>query len=776
MLRKSKKLQTIVLVVLLLLTTSVSCAATQTRQIQTMPQMERTQNGFYTDIRNNWAYEAISYVLDRTLLDGTSETTFSPSQPITRTAFASALSRMSGEDTDSAQTSANSAQASAETTSAQVSSDTASLTRENMAVLLYEYAESIGLTEAAVPSGDKAAATFSDSTKISSSALPAINWVTSLGLMSGKSDNSFSPSGTASRAEAATVLYRLCELIDETNTSDAFLSALSEKMETVKQYSDYKDEAYQTISLKGSEISFSGTGAEIDGSTAKITKAGTYVISGSLGDGRIIVDSEDDENVRLVLNNAKISSSDGPPLLIKNAKNTILSLPAGTENALTDGTKNTYDENAFGALFSADDLWINGSGSLKITANYKDGISGNDDVKITQARITIDAADDGISANDSVILAGANVTVSAKGDGVKATTEDKIQKGYVAVTGGSLNITSGADGLQSATLLYMKSGTVAVDTTGGDSGGSESSAKGLKSGGGIVIEDGKFNIDSIDDAIHSNGMIRIEGGTIVIPRCYEGIESSFIEISGGTISLTASDDGINAAGGVGNKLVISGGNITVNAAGDGIDANGSITMTGGTVLVYGPTNDGNSALDYDGVFEISGGTLLTAGSSGMAMAPSSGSTQYTIANTTGSQAAGTKVRLTDSAGKTIAEFTPPKAYSHVVISSPEIKKGETYTLYAGDTEIKAFTISDIVSGDTTGGFAMPGGENGTPGAGPNGSGGGMPGGGNGGDGERMPDGVKPPEGRTGGPGAGAPPNGSTFPSGVTNGAITERPQ
>ena len=193
------------------------------------------------------------------------------------------------------------------------------------------------------------------------------------------------------------------------------------------------------------------------------------------------------------------------------------------------------------------------------------------------------------------------------------------------------------------------------------------------------------------------------------------------------------------------------------------------------MLVNGPTNDGNGALDYDGVFEISGGTLLTAGSSGMAMAPSSGSTQYTIANTTGSQAAGTKVRLADSAGKTIAEFTPSKAYSHVVISSPEIKKGETYTLYAGDTEIKAFTISDIVSGDTAGGFGMPGGggpgggmpggENGMPGAGPNGSGGGG-----------MPDGAKPPEGRTGGPGAGAPPNGGSFPGGTTNGAITERPQ
>ena len=99
--------------------------------------------------------------------------------------------------------------------------------------------------------------------------------------------------------------------------------------------------------------------------------------------------------------------------------------------------------------------------------------------------------------------------------------------------------------------------------------------------------------------------------------------------------------------------------------------------------MYGPTNNGNGALDYNGVFEVTGGTLFAAGSSGMAQAPSSGSTQYTIANTVGTQAAGTAVILTDSSGKTIASFTPAKDFSHVVISSPDIENGGTYTLYAG---------------------------------------------------------------------------------------------
>lgn len=427
------------------------------------------------------------------------------------------------------------------------------------------------------------------------------------------------------------------------NSSDAFLTELSEKTGSIEQYSDYKKDSYQTITLKSGSIAFNGTGATVDGDTITITEAGTYVISGTISDGQIIVDSEDDENVRLVLNNAGITSSDSAPILIKSAKNTIISLPAGTESILTDGPGGTDDEEVTGALFSADDLWINGSGTLTINANYKDGISGNDDIQITQAKIIITAADDGIAANDSVSVSAADIT-----------------------------------------------------------------------------------IDAGDDGLHAETALIITGGTLNISRCYEGLEGEVIQLSGGTIDLTAGDDGINASGSSG-KLTISGGDIKVNAAGDGIDVNGSAYMTGGSVLVSGPTNNGNAALDYDGVFEVSGGTLLVAGSSGMAQAPSTSSTQYTIANTVGNQTAGTIVKLVDSSGKTIASFTPAKDYQHVVISSPDIKKGSTYTLYAGNTEIGTFTIIDAVSGDTASGGGMHGGP----------VGGGMP-----------PDGGTPPTGGT----------------------------
>ncbi len=772
MLKKSKKLQAIVLVVLILLTTSVSCAATQTQDMQTMPQMEKNAESSYSDIRNSWAYEAISYVLDKGLIDATSETTFSPDQAMSRTALETTLSRMSGDEASDVAETAD-------------SSD--SLTREDMALLLYEYIDSIGLLKTDIAadgnaaSGDVSSAAFTDASTIGGNALTAVNTVTSLGLMSGKSDGSFAPEGTTTRAEAATVIYRLCMLIDKANTSDSFLAELSEKVDSIEQYTDYKTDEYQTVTLKGSSVSFSGTGATADGNSITITKAGTYVISGTLKDGRIIIDSGDDDNVRLVLNNAQITCSDGSPVLVRSAKNAIISLPAGTENTLTDGTADSGDERENGTLFSADDLWINGSGTLKISAKYKDGISSNDDIKITQAKIIIDAADDGITANDSVFLNDADVAIESAGDGIKATNGDEVQKGYITVKGGSLDVTSGAEGLQAETLLYIQDGSFTVDTTGADLEDNGDSAKGLKADSGIVIEDGSFQIDSIDDALHSDGIIRVEGGTykiltgddglhadasvsvsggtIEITKCYEGIESRIIDLSGGTINLTAEDDGINVAGGndnfmgggrpgttsssaAGYKLTISGGDIKVNSSGDGIDVNGSAYMTGGNVLINGPTSNGNGALDYDGVFEISGGTLLSAGSSGMAMAPSSGSTQYTIANTTGEQSAGTAVKLVDSSGKTIASFTPEKAYSHVVISSPVIEKGGVYTLYAGNTEIETFTITDIVSGDTANGGGMPGGGRGA---------GGGPGG-----------------------GGGTPPDGGAFPGGEAPGSLPDR--
>ena len=224
------------------------------------------------------------------------------------------------------------------------------------------------------------------------------------------------------------------------------------------------------------------------------------------------------------------------------------------------------------------------------------------------------------------------------------------------------------------------------------------SMKALKATTNIIIDGGTFNIDSEDDSIHSNAnaiinggtfeiasgddgihsdtQLDINGGTINISKSYEGIESTTININDGSIRVVASDDGINAAGGndistetgmagndkfssSGNGLInITGGYVYVDASGDGIDANGNIKMAGGTVLVNGPTNDGNGSLDYDGTFDISGGILVAAGSSGMAQMPSDSSSQKILNLNLTSQEANTVVNVKSSDGKNILTYAP----------------------------------------------------------------------------------------------------------------------
>lgn len=248
-----------------------------------------------------------------------------------------------------------------------------------------------------------------------------------------------------------------------------------------------------------------------------------------------------------------------------------------------------------------------------------------------------------------------------------------------------------------------------------DTADSSVSTKGIKAGTELIISGGEFDIDSADDALHSNSRldisggsitarsgddgihadeaVSISGGSVVIAQSYEGIESADINISGGTVEVKSTDDGFNASdgssqGGMGRyssvSLTISGGTVYVDAEGDGLDSNGDMLISGGTVLVDGPVNGGNGALDSNGEITVTGGLLIAAGSSGMAEAPGSGSSQYTVSVAfDSSYSGGTLVTLLGSDGEEILSYAPSKTFSHIVISSPGLEKGGTYTLCTG---------------------------------------------------------------------------------------------
>ncbi len=501
------------------------------------------------------------------------------------------------------------------------------------------------------------------------------------------------------------------------------------------------------INLQGDQISLQGSGATVEGANAVITSPGVYSIQGTLNDGQIIVDTQEEETVVLLLDGARITSLTSAPIYVRNAEKVVITLVDGTDNEVADGSTYAFDEadepNA--AIFSKADLTINGTGALTVSANFNNGIASKDDLLIVSGTIAVNAANDGIKGRDSVGVIGGSIFIDAGGDGIQSNNDVDAERGNVYVEGGSIQITAALDGIQAVNTLVVSGGDLVITTGGGSVMGasiyqprgdrdwqnqeadsaSTVSAKGLKAGVNVSIYGGSLNINAADDAIHSNdtilvyagemqlasgddglhadSVLEIHGGNLNITQCYEGIESADIRIMGGTIHLLASDDGLNAVSGDGgaamgqqfpgpgggfeagdSSLVISGGYIYIDAGGDGMDINGPIEMTDGTVLINGPTNAMNGAIDYTGGFNIAGGLLVAAGSAGMAMAPSASSSQLSVLyNFTTVLPAGTVVHIASQSGGAMLTFIPTKEYQSVVVSSPDLASGETYLVFTG---------------------------------------------------------------------------------------------
>jgi hypothetical protein len=509
-----------------------------------------------------------------------------------------------------------------------------------------------------------------------------------------------------------------------------------------------------TITLDGNNIVVEGEGATVNGSSATITAAGTYRISGTLNDGQIIVDTADAENVTLILAGVDITSQSSAPIFVADAEKVILTLAAGSENFVTDSdTYLALDEGGGpdAAIFSKEDLTINGEGTLMVNANYNNGIASKDDLKITGGSITVKAVNDGIKGRDSLAVKDGLITVFAGADGLQSNNDEDPEKGYVVIEGGTLSIMAALDGIQAETSLLVSGGTLDIITGGGSvssaSGGgfggrgmegnanqTEESMKGLKAGVDLTISSGAITISALDDALHSNATLTINGGEIEaasgddgvhanssltinggsldITESYEGLESQVITINDGTIHLIASDDGINATNGAGdqmggfgasdNYVYIHGGYLYMDAGGDGLDSNGNFEMTDGIVLVNGPTNNGNGPLDYMSSFKITGGFLVAVGSAGMAQAPSENSTQYSVMQILNNvQAAGTMVHIETAAGEDVLTFLPTKEYQSVLISSYELQNGESYVVYTDGSSTSTHVDGLYTDGEYT---------------------------------------------------------------------------
>ena len=467
-----------------------------------------------------------------------------------------------------------------------------------------------------------------------------------------------------------------------------------------------------------------------------ITDGGVYVLTGTLTDGRVLVNAPG-ADVTLVLQNADITCTDSSALYIYKAANVLVYLPDGTASTLTDGSSyddsdsfsSTADEEPNACLYSKSDLVIAGGGTLTVTGNANNGITGKDTLKIEGAAVNVTAANHGINGKDCLVLKQANVTVTSGGDALRATNDSDSALGCILIGASALTLTAGEDGIQAETTLTL------FDTTGTITSGGGSSAS---LAGNVTISGGTFTITTGDDGVHADETVTITDGTLNIPKCYEGIEGQTIDISGGTIDIVSSDDGLNAAGGADQSgfggsghdsfggsadccITISGGTIRIDASGDGIDSNSDLTVSGGEIYVSGPMSDGDSALDYDSTATVTGGTVVATGYSGMAQNFGADSMQGSILLTCQSASTET-IRVTDASGNVLAEFAPAKAYTCVVVSIPALTQGSTCTVTMGGQSTNV-TLESLIygSGGMGGGMGgQPGGGMGTP---PDGNGG-----------------------------------------------------
>lgn len=564
----------------------------------------------------------------------------------------------------------------------------------------------------------------------------------------------------------------------------------------------YDASSATVITLSGDSASVQGAGAQTSAAGVVISSAGTYIVSGELTDGQLMVDTGDDDKVQLVLAGATIHNEDGPAIYVRNADKCFVTLDAGTENSLSDGSSYALESDSdepYAMLFSRCDLTLNGSGTLNVTSAYRHAVCSKDDLVVVSGTYNISAVEDGLRGRDSVKVRDGVFTIQAGGDGIKSNKDDDPTKGFVSIDGGTFGIQAGDDAVQGKTLVRLAGGSMTV----------AANDDAFHSDLEMHLLDASIEASVGDDAFHAETKLTVDGGTVNVTSCNEGYEAEKVYVNGGDTHIVASDDGVNAsaadlsddadadtvsstlpnggtpgapgkgggvatsdaggqspagaqqqggqapgaagaqqggqapdaagaqqdgsapeppagdnAGGAGGAtdpgqqggdlaagggmgqadssclIQINGGYVVVDSVGDAIDSNGNVEVTGGVLLVSGPTSDGDGAFDYDGSATISGGTVLMVGSTGMAQSFTGGTQAFAMTSASGE--AGESVCVVDGSGNVVVSLTATKRFGMVLTSSVAFAEGGEYALVIGGEVANAnadgYTDSSTVSG------------------------------------------------------------------------------
>ena len=345
------------------------------------------------------------------------------------------------------------------------------------------------------------------------------------------------------------------------------------------------------------------------------------------------------------------------------------------------------------AIHCASDINITG-GTLNLSSESKKGISGHGDVTIDDGDITITKSTEGIESKKTLTINGGDIDITASDDGLNSGGTGANQNGGF---GGGTNMQFGQQGDR---------GQIGRPNSNGQGGNQMTPPEMPSDQNGNQMTPPEMPSNQNGNQMTPSEMPSDQnGGQMTPPEMSNGQNGNQMtppEMPNGQNGNQMTPPNMQQAEGneqdSEHHIQINGGNIKIVADADGIDSNGSLFINGGTVTVDAQAMGAESAFDTDGAFIVNGGTIIGVSGSGMDESPNSYSAQNVIlAYTTSQISAGDEVKITDSNGKTIAEYTAVKGGSKIVYSSDKLKTGETYTVYASGEEVGSAEIESSIT-------------------------------------------------------------------------------
>ena len=518
----------------------------------------------------------------------------------------------------------------------------------------------------------------------------------------------------------------------------------SQSVTSFQAQTSFDESQASQITLADQTATVTGQGASFSDQTLTISQAGTYVLTGSGKNIKLVVEAADTDQVHLVFQNLTLEG-EGSLLQINKAQEVVISLAEGSQNALTE-SQASDDEKVKATIHSQVPLTLNGTGNLTLTALTKNALEVEDDLKVLGGTYTVKAANHGFKAEGALAIEAATLSIEAGKDGLHAEHDETTERANISLNPTQLSIAATEDGVDAGNELTIKGGTITVSQ----------SEEGLEArvirqlGGDVTIKSSDDGVNasagSSSKTSDTSATSKTSDANTTSNKADTSSSASQATTDSATASTSASQSTADPAAtsqtdqanqdknqtppaptagqappqggqppqngqGPGSmppggqeesdpslQIILEGGTLTIDAEGDGIDSNGTVTISGGSLVVNGSVQGGNGPLDAAGDITITGGRVWALGTSDMLQGFAQGSTQASItANIAGT--AGQTLIILDANGKEVARQTASKDFQAVIMSSADLVDGQTYTIQVeGTTQTATAALVTPVTG------------------------------------------------------------------------------